>query len=402
MFDVLRARGVAYLLGTSLIGRLAQAMSALALVRLVVDQGGSYGHASILSAAFVLAGMVGQPLLSRTIDRTGRRRAVLMSASVLATAGYLGTAATATQSPVLGLFSVMVAGFFTPPIEPALRALWPELAGRNRLTQAFALDAAAQEVGFILGPLATLLGIALVGPQGNIVVMGALGLAGGFAFAAHPRLARFQPTVTGPRRRHGSPLTEPALRRLLIATCAVAIPVGALTIVAARYAELIGSPGIGSWAIAVNGVGALVGAILAPRILPRRPSAQLIRPLGLLLALLYLPTAAFGLAPGWWLAAAFVAGLMLPPLLTQVFIHTPDTVAEQHRTEANAWVISAFSVGIAGGTLLVGFVVEAFPGGAGIGVAVVTAVALGAIGVAPATPRALTREMPARRAADVH
>ena len=135
MFDVLRARGVAYLLGTSLIGRLAQAMSALALVRLVVDQGGSYGHASILSAAFVLAGMVGQPLLSRTIDRTGRRRAVLMSASVLATAGYLGTAATATQSPVLGLFSVVVAGFFTPPIEPALRALWPELAGRNRLTR---------------------------------------------------------------------------------------------------------------------------------------------------------------------------------------------------------------------------------------------------------------------------
>jgi MFS family permease len=401
MLAVLRARGVAYLLGTSLIGRLAQAMSALALVRLVVDQGGSYGHASILSATFVLAGMIGQPLLSRTIDRTGRRRAVLMTASALATAGYLGAAAAATQLPALGLIAVAVAGFSTPPIEPALRALWPELAGRNRLTQAFALDAATQEVGFILGPLVTTLGIAVVGPQGNVLLMGAFGLVGGFAFAAHPRLSRFQPTATDGRRRHGSPLAEPALRRLLIAVCAIAIPVGALTIIASRYAELVGLPDVGSWAIAVNGSGALVGAILAPRILPRRPAADLIRPLGVLVALLYLPTAAFGLPPAWWLAAAFVAGLLLPPLLTQVFSHTPETVTEQHRTEANAWVISAFAVGIAAGTLVVGFVVEAVPGGAGIGIAVGATVALGVIGATQAAPRALAPKVRVQAGSDL-
>jgi MFS family permease len=393
VFSVLLTRGVPYLLGTSLIGRLAQAMSALALVRLVVGQGGDYASASILSATFVVAGMLGQPLLSRLIDRTGHRRSILTTSSVIATAGYLGTAAAAVALPPLGLVAVVAAGFFTPPIEPALRALWPELAGPARLTSAYALDAAVQEVGFIIGPLATIVGIALAGPQGNVVLMGALGLVGGLAFAAHPRLARFTPAdpaqySTG---RHGSPLAEPALRRLLIAVSAVAIPVGALTIVATRYASLVGDPDLASWAVAMNGVGALLGAVLAPRLLPRLPAARLLRPLGIGLALLYLPTAAMSLAPPLWLALALIAGVLLPPFLTQVFTHTPVTVDDRHQTEANGWVISAFATGIAIGTLLSGFLIEGRPGGTGIVSAVTVSVALGLLGAAQATPEAVTR-----------
>ncbi|AXH35057.1 MFS transporter [Humibacter sp. BT305] len=396
MFAVLRTRGVPYLLTTSVIGRLASAMAALALVRLVVGQGGEYGYASIVGATYVIAGMVGQPLLSRLIDRSGRRRGVLIGSTLLATAGYVGTAWAAVQIPAVGLVAVAAAGFFTPPIEPALRALWPTLVEERRLTSAFALDAAAQEVGFIVGPLATVAGIALAGVQGNVLLMGAIGLAGGLAFAAHARLARMAPAVGAPAAttpttgRHGSPLTSAAFRRIVLTMAAAAVPVGALTIVATEYAALAGSPDLSSWAIAVNAGGALTGALVFGRFPPRASAAALIRPLALGLAVLYLPLAAWMLPAAAWLALAFASGLLLPPLLTQVFTQTPLTVSERHRTEANAWVVSAFAVGVAAGTLASGFLVQLLPAGLGVSAAVAVGAVVGALGGAQAGRRALT------------
>lgn len=404
MFAVLRTRGVPYLLTTSVIGRLASAMAALALVRLVVGQGGEYGYASIVGATYVIAGMAGQPLLSRLIDRSGRRRGVLVGSTLLATAGYAGTAWAAVQIPAVGLVAVAAAGFFTPPIEPALRALWPVLVEERRLTSAFALDAAAQEVGFIVGPLATVAGIALAGVQGNVLLMGAIGLAGGLAFAAHPRLGRMAPVpastatpgpasaTTMPRSpgRHGSPLTSAAFRRIVLMTAAAAVPVGTLTIVATEYATLAGSPDLSSWAIAINAGGALTGALLFGRFPPRASAAALIRPLALGLAVLYLPLAAWMLPAAAWLPLAFASGLLLPPLLTQVFTQTPLTVSGRHRTEANAWVVSAFAVGVAAGTLASGFLVQLLPAGVGVTAAVAVGAAVGVVGGAQASRRALT------------
>ena len=76
------------------------------------------------------------------------------------------------------------------------------------------------------------------------------------------------------------------------------------------------------------------------------------------LAVLYLPLAAWGLPPAWWLAAAAVSGLSLPPMLTQVFAQTPLAVRDHHANEANAWVVSAFAIGAAAGTLVSGFAVQ--------------------------------------------
>ena len=83
MLRVLASRGVPYLITTSVIGRLASAMAALALVRLVVGLGGSYGYAALVGAAYVLAGMIGQPVLSRLVDRTGKRRSIVIGAALV-------------------------------------------------------------------------------------------------------------------------------------------------------------------------------------------------------------------------------------------------------------------------------------------------------------------------------
>lgn len=391
MFSVLRIAGVPYLLSTSLVGRLPAAMSSLALVRLVVDQGGSFLFASILTAAYVLAGTFGQPVLARIIDRTGRRRLVLLSAAVVSTAGFVLTALLADSAPVAGVAAVVVAGFATPPIEPALRSLWADLVEPGpRLTSAFALDAAVQEVGFVLGPLLTALGIIAFGAQGNVLLMGAIGISGTLLFAAHSRL-RNAPIHADAPPHAGTPLSSPGFRRLLITVVGAAIPVGAFTITATAFAEFVGAPDLSALALALNAAGALSGALLFGRFPPRAEPASLIRPIAGALGAVYLLSAIVALPVAAWMVAIYLAGLLLPPFLTQVFAQTPRSVLAMHRTEANAWVISSFAIGIAGGTLVAGVLVEAFPPGTGISVAVVVASALAVAAGAQGSRRALGR-----------
>ncbi|MDL9977965.1 MFS transporter [Microbacterium sp. ASV49] len=387
---VLRRSGVPYLLATSFVGRLPSSMAALALVRLVVDAGGGYAFGSTVTATYILGGMIGQPVLARVVDRTGRRRPVLVGAAVAATIGFVVTAFTVASLPWLALGAVLVAGLATPPLESVLRSLWTVLfldpVERN---SAYAVDAAVQELAFVIGPLLTAVGILVFGAAGNVFAMAAAGLVGAVAFAAHPRIRRTDPIK--PEGAHGSPLLRAPFVRLLILVIAIAAPVGALTINATAYAEMAGDPSISSWAIALNGFGALTGALLTARFPFRAAPERLVRRLGVMMAALYLPTAFFG-APVWlWLTFAAISGLLLPVLLTQVFALTPALVDAHHGNEANAWVISAFAVGNAGGTILTGQILGAAGTSAGITIAAVACGAIGMLGSAQAGRRALRR-----------
>lgn len=391
MRTVLSRSGVTYLLATSFVGRLPASMAALALVRLVVDAGGGFAFGSTVTAAYILGGMVGQPVLARVVDRTGRRRPVLLGAAVAATVGFAVTALTVGSLPWLALVAVLVAGLATPPLESVLRSLWTVLfADPTERSSAYAVDAAVQELAFVIGPLLTAGGILVFGASGNVLAMAAAGLLGAIAFAAHPRIRRTDPIVPH-GETHGSPLVRGSFLRLLVLVVAMAASVGALTITATAYAEARGLPAISSWAIALNGLGALTGALLTARFPFRVAPERLVRMLGLLLAALYLPTAFAG-APVWlWLVFATVAGVFLPVLLTQIFALTPALVDVHHGNEANAWVISAFAVGNAGGTILAGQIIGAAGAAAGIPIAVLLCGAIGMSGAAQAGPGAFRR-----------
>lgn len=387
MRNVLVRSGVPYLLASSFVGRLPSSMAALALVRLVVGGGGGYAFASTVTAAYIVGGMVGQPVLARVVDRTGRRRPVLVGAACAATAGFVVTALAIPALPWLALVTVFVAGVATPPLESVLRSLWPAIfPDPGERSSAYAVDAAVQEVAFVIGPLLTAGGILLFGASGNVFAMAGIGLLGAAVFAAHPRLRRADPIA--PSGAHGSPLARGAFRRLVVLVVAMAVSVGALTITATAYAERAGEASISSWAIALNGLGALTGALLTARFPFRAAPGRLLRPLGLVLAALYLPMAFADAPVRLWLVFAGVAGLTLPVLLTQVFALTPAVVDARHGNEANAWVISAFAVGITVGTIVAGQVIGATGAAAGIPITVLVCGAVGMLGAAQAGSRA--------------
>jgi predicted MFS family arabinose efflux permease len=359
---VLTTRHTAYLLATSLLGRLPGAMAALAIVQLVQSTSGDFAFAGIITAIYVVAGAIGQPLLGRLIDRYGQVT-VLAVSGVLSFAAFTGMALALDTSPIAAVALAAAAGVFTPPLEPALRALWPRLVspGRN-LKAAFSLDAGAQEIIFIVGPLLTVAGIALFGPVGNLLFAGSLGLVGALAFVLNPA-----PRAASSERRRGgaahrgvrSPILIPAVARVACLTFGIGVPVGALTIVATASEAARGNVGLAGWILAVNAVGALIGAtVVGVRPLGSTP-ARLLTLCGLLLALGYLPLAATGLTTGIYIVVAGISGLMLPPTLGQVFERVSQLSPDAALTEANGWVVSAMTLGIGAGTLIAGVFVGA-------------------------------------------
>lgn len=356
--SVLVAPGAVYLLATSLVGRLPTAMAALAIVQLVRMQGGGFDLAGIMTAAYVIASAVGQPALGRWIDRVGQT-IVMLVAGIAGSAGFVGMAIFAADAAPLAVAGAVLAGLFTPPLEPALRSLWPSMVPAGApLKAAFSLDAGAQELVFIAGPLLTIVGISAFGATGNVFFAAALGLGGTLAFAAH-RLSRDARPAKRSATPHTSPLASGPFRRVVLLQVGVGIPIGVLTIAATSYGESAGLPEFAGWALAANAVGALVGATVSALRPARRSPVRLLALFGALLGFGYLPLAATQLPVPAILVFAAIAGIMLPPVLTQVFdwVHAASNPAAL--TEANAWVISGLNVGIAAGTTGSGFVIGA-------------------------------------------
>ena len=347
---VLGTPSAVYLLVSSLVGRLPTAMAALAIVQLVRLQGGDYALAGTMTAVYIVAGAVGQPVLGRFVDRVGQTL-VLVVAAVVSSLGFVAVAVFAAGTPLLALLGAILAGLFTPPLEPSLRSLWPRIVQEGRpLKAAFSLDAGAQELIFIVGPLLTVLGISAFGATGNVLFAAALGLGGTVAFALN-RVSRTVGASAISDLPRQSPLRGARFRRLVAFTFGIGVPVGVLTISVTVFGERHGIDGFAGWALAANAFGALVGATaLALRPLKRAPQ-RMLAGCGLLLAVFYLPLALADLPPAAWLVLAVVAGVMLPPSLAQVFESVARVADSTSLTEANAWVVSAMSVGVAAGTL---------------------------------------------------
>ena len=373
---VLATREVPTLLATSLFGRLPTAMATLAVLLLVRGQGGSYTLAGGLAALFTAGSGVGQPALARLVDRRGQLRVLLASAAA-STAAFAVLATTGAKHPAWSAVAAAIAGLATPPLEPCLRSLWPHVvAGGSVLQAAFSLDVGVQEVIFVAGPLLTVAAVHLVDPQGGVLACAAFGLVGTLSFALTAASRTWRPTPSE-HAEHGSPLHHPSLVRVFVLALGSAVPVGALAIVAAAFAAKHGDSSITGWALAANAGGALVSGLYGA-VRPLRSTHPGTRAVaGLALAAGYLPLA-LALPVPLWLLAAGVSGLALPVVLGLVFSHVNEIAPANLVTEANAWVVTAFTFGAASAALLAGVGTDHLGRGTAVPVLVLSSAAIAA------------------------
>lgn len=351
--DLLRRPQVARLLVSALVGRLPTGMVALALVLFARDTGTGFRRAGLLTAAYMLGSCVGGPALSRAMDLRGQRLP-LVGGAVVSSAALAALPWAPTWS---GLVLALLAGLATPPLEPAMRTLWPSVLDPRQVPAAFALDAAAQELVFVLGPLLVLLA-QLAGPGGGLVAAALVGLAGALWFTS-ARASRGWRPASHEERHWLGPLRSRRLVVLYGAILLVGLTIGVPAVALVSWAEEVGSRGLAPWMVAANALGAFFGGVAYS---PRAPHRDPRRDLLVAVAVLVVTYAALALTPRNALlmgVLTIASGVGLPAALTCVFQLVDRLAPLGTTTEAFAWLISAFLVGSSVGAAAAGSLSDA-------------------------------------------
>lgn len=175
--------------------------------------------------------------------------------------------------PLVGYMIVgLIGGLSYPPIQPAVRTIYPKMVNSQQLTPLFSLDASAQEIIWIAGPvLVTFVSIQISTVLGIVMAMAFL-IFGGAWFISSPEVGRVR--IPRSKRRLGVVLARPPV---LLATVVGFLLVGSCAAVEAGVVATFGEGGpvagtvLALWAISSLAGGLLLGHIpVGPWALARR------------------------------------------------------------------------------------------------------------------------------------
>ena len=396
-----------------LIARFPMSMVGISTILAVEELYGSYTAAGLVSAANFVATAIGAPILARCVDRYGQSR-VMLPAVLVSSASLVGLAVAAAMHTHLGILAALsaLAGGLAGSMGSLVRARWTAMLTRpEEVHAAFSLEAALDEVAFILGPvLATALCTTSVLPvtSGWLTCL-AMQLVGGLWFlsqratepAPHPRRpqrAGEEAEGTGGTAEgtaHDSAGLRPVLRYGAVGAVVVFLISGAMfganDVAAVAFATEAGHKSASGLVLAVWGVGSFAAALLYGS---RTWGWPLWKQLMAGLVGLAVGASTFGFAPSLVVLSvlALLTGLAIAPTLTSGNNIVQVTVAPSQLTEGLAWVSTALNIGVSIGSLLAGQATDA--GGSRAGYLAVAAFAWGAVVVGvlglPALRRART------------
>ncbi|WP_445150923.1 MFS transporter [Baekduia sp. Peel2402] len=355
---------------SALVGRLPEAMVPLALLLLARHEHGSYAMAGVLAGCFAIGAAAGGPALGRVIDRLGQPR-VLIASAVLRSVALAAIVALAPVSLAATCVLAIPAGALTPPLEPALRALWPDLAAddEHALAAAYELDAGAQELIFVTGPLLVALALALDSPAGAVHLASAIGLLGTLAFALAPPARGW---TAAPHEAHWTAAVRAQQVPILLAVGMLAgAATGAVNVTVTAFAErALGDRDLAGWLLAAWAVGAMAGGLTAAArrwtLPPEKRLTWLLVAFGIAFAPALVATTTVTMA-----LALAVPGAFLAPTLAAIFVLTGLRALPGAVTETFAWLTSSFLVGSAAGSALAGAIGGDGPPGFALAAAIV-------------------------------
>jgi Major Facilitator Superfamily len=359
-------------------------MSALALVLLVRGAGYSYAVAGLASAANTAAAGLGAPVGGRLVDR--KRPASVLVAYGATYGGILCglfLAADAGAPVALLIALAAVAGASTPPVGPTVRKLWPELvpSAEDRVT-AFALEATAQELIFVTGPLIVAVLTSLVSSGFGVVGAGVAGALGAVGFASTPAIRGRGPGApAGHDERHLLAALGPrGVRRVLAFSVGYGLAFGAVEVAIPAFAEHHGGRALGGLALAAWSSGSLVGGLLAASSPPADPHRRLRQVSGAFALVLALPLVVDSIPA--LAAVMFLAGLPIAPSFAVTYNLIEAAAVRGTEAEVFGWISTAVTAGVAAGTAVGGSLI--------VHVGVHASVLLGMGGAAAAAVVALT------------
>ncbi|MBX3194814.1 MAG: MFS transporter [Microbacteriaceae bacterium] len=388
--DLLRTPGVARIIAAQLTARFPGGMISLGFLLHLERIFDSYGAAGIVLAATSIGQAISGPLTSRLMGVLGMRRVLIVTIAICA------SALTAIALAELPLWAYVVLGAITglsyPPIQPAVRTIYPKMVNGRQLTPLFSLDASAQEIIWVAGPVI----VTFVGTQVSTVagvLLSVVFLVGGGAwFVSSPEVGRVR--IPRSKRRFGAVLGRPAV---LISTAVGFFVVGSCAAIEAGVVATFGDGGAESGIVlAIWAIASLVGGLsfghlpIGPWALARRIFVVFV---GAVLAIF-----AFEF---WTLSLTLViAGVCLAPALAVMFSAVSASVKFSDTAEAYGWVGTGQLIGAAAGSAIAGFLIDALRSGSTTGSAGAFWASAGFALLALAVSAIFARSMPDLRGRD--
>ncbi|MYX27784.1 MFS transporter [Streptomyces sp. SID8381] len=374
------------------LGRMPLSMMGIGVVTMISQLTGRYGLAGALSATIALSAAAIGPQVSRLVDQYGQRR-VLRPATLAALSAAAGLLLAAYfRWPDWVLF-VCAAGIGSvPSLGAMVRSRWAALyRGTPQLHTAYSFESVVDEVCFIFGPIVSIgLSTAWFPEAGPLLA--ACFLAVGVFWLTAQRATEPEPH---PREHHGggSALRSRGLQVLVATFVATGSIFGSVDVVTVAFADERGHKSAASVVLALYAAGSCTAGVLFGLL---RPSGAPARRwlLGICaMGVSMIPLLLVGNLP-FLAVALFVAGLSVAPTMITTMALVEEHVPRAHLTEGMTWVSTGLAVGVALGSSVAGWVIDAAGARSGYGVPAVSgavAVAVGFLGY-----RRLSRPAPGR------
>ncbi len=346
---LLRTPGVGRIIAAQLTARFPSGMLSLGLLLHMEHIFDSYGAAGLVLAATSVGQAVAGPLTSRWMGVWGMRPVLLLTMGVCAASL---SAIAFLELPLGGYIALgLVGGLSYPPVQPAVRTIYPKMVTSRQLTPLFSLDASAQEVIWIVGPVVITFVSIQVSTVAGIALSVVFLVAGGLWFVSSPEVGRVR--IPRSKRRLGVVLARPPV---LLSTVVGFVVVGSCAAVEAGVVAQFGEGGAeAGLVLAIWAVSSLLGGLafghipLGPWALARR---TLVIFVGTVLALV---------AGDFWTVsgALVIAGICLAPALAAMFAMVSASVRFSDTAEAYGWVGTGQLIGAAAGSAVAGFLIDA-------------------------------------------
>ncbi|HEX5727926.1 MFS transporter [Microbacterium sp.] len=346
--ELLRTPGVARIMAAQLTARFPNGMISLGILLHIEHVTGSYGAAGLVLAATSVGQAISGPVTSRWMGIWGMRR-VLTITLVICSIAITAVALAETVVPVymaLGL----IAGLAWPPVQSAVRTIYPKMVNSRQLTPLFSFDASLQEVIWIVAPVVITVVATQVGTVQALLLIVAILLSGGAWFILSPEVGRVR--IPRSRRRLGKVLAKPPV---LLATVIGFLLIGACAAVEAGVVATFDHGGLEAGIVlAIFSIGSLAGGLSFGHI-PIGPWAMARR---LAIVTVGLSLTVVSLNIFWLGGTLFVAGIGIAPALAVLFAMTSASVKFSETPEAYGWIGTGQLIGAAAGSAVAGFLID--------------------------------------------
>jgi MFS family permease len=355
--DLWKTEGVMALLASALIARLPVLATMVPLSFLAKDAAGNFGWAGVVAGTYSVGTAVASVVWSRLADRRGARNVVIVTG--MAWAASMAVLALLPYSWYrLQPLAALVAGMFVAPVTSALRANWPRLVHGSRLRAVYSLDATAQELLFVIGPMSGAVIVSFASPRAGLLACAVVAAVSIWWFGLSQRPGVAHDERAGARPTARQLLFHAHRTPLLFAWACLVMAFAAMSLGMVAVADHHGNRLIAGILELVAAVGSVLGGVVNGALPGGRNSYVWRRMLALtvlITACVFVTSSVVALA-----VMMFAAGCMIAPTIAAAYERIGELSPRSAHTEIFGWAQSGGMVGSAVGSAVAGAVVESF------------------------------------------